>query len=248
MDILGVVAIDAGLVCVFVGTVSLGKPLRWVGIKTRRMGLCVVLMGSFAIALGMNLPVRETRVQASATRLDELIPVYQFHERHTTTVAAPPARVYEAMKAVEPDEILAYRTLTWIRRFGRKGHESILNPPGRQPIMQTALRTGFMQLADEPGREYVFGFAGSPIQLSQTTPENYRTLNGPFLAKVAMNFRIEPIDANHCQLTTETRVYGSDNDVQRFFAPYWRVIYPGSSLMRQMWLRAIRKRAEQSGD
>jgi len=25
---------------------------------------------------------------------------------------------------------------------------------------------------------------------------------------------------------------------------YWRVIYPGSALIRRMWLRAIKKRAE----
>jgi hypothetical protein len=28
------------------------------------------------------------------------------------------------------------------------------------------------------------------------------------------------------------------------FGAYWRVIYPGSSLIRYMWLRAIKKRAE----
>jgi len=28
------------------------------------------------------------------------------------------------------------------------------------------------------------------------------------------------------------------------FAAYWRVIYPGSALIRVMWLRAIKQRAE----
>jgi len=30
----------------------------------------------------------------------------------------------------------------------------------------------------------------------------------------------------------------------RTFAAYWRMIYPGSALIRVMWLRAIRLRAE----
>jgi hypothetical protein len=244
MDMLGVVAIDAGLVCVLVGFVSVCKPLRAIGIRSRRRGWALILFGVSAIAVGMNLPARETRVDAIRTRLDEFAPVYQFHEWHTTRVDAPPDRVYTAVKAVEPDEILAYRTLTWLRRFGRAGRANILNPPVHQPLLETALRTGFLQLADDPGQEIVFGFAASPVLVTKTTPENFKTRAGPFLAKVTMNFRIEPIDTNHCTLTTETRIYGSDRDMQRFFAPYWRVIYPGSSLMRRMWLRAIRKRAE----
>lgn len=236
--------VDAGLICVLLGFVSVCKPLTAIGINTRRRGWGLILFGVGAMAVGVNLPVRETRVRAIRTRLDEFAPVYQFHEWHTTTVEASPERVYAAAKAVEPDEILAFRTLTWMRRFGRPGRPSILNPPARQPLLQTALRTGFLQLADAPRQEFVFGFAASPIFVSKPTSENFKALHGPFLAKVTMNFRIDPIDANHCTLTTETRIYGSDRDVQRFFAPYWRVIYPGSAFMRRMWLRAIRKRAE----
>ncbi len=244
MDILGVLAIDAGLICVALGFISVCKPLNLIGIKTRRRGWFLILVGVGAIAVGVNLPVRETHVRVVRTRLDEFAPVYQFHEWHTTTVAASPERVYSAMKTVEPDEILAYRTLTWIRRFGQPGRANILNPPAHQPLLQTALQTGFLQLADDPGQELVFGFAVSPIFVSKPTSENFKRLGGPFSAKVTMNFRIDPIDANHCTLTTETRIYGSDSDALHLIAPYWRVIYPGSAFMRRMWLRAIRRRAE----
>ncbi|MBV8202739.1 MAG: hypothetical protein JOZ15_19150, partial [Acidobacteria bacterium] len=47
-----------------------------------------------------------------------------------------------------------------------------------------------------------------------------------------------------CVVTTETRVNATDAATRRRFAAYWRVIYPGSSLIRSMWLRAIRRRAE----
>jgi hypothetical protein len=46
-------------------------------------------------------------------------------------------------------------------------------------------------------------------------------------------------------LTTETRIYATDTSARKKFAAYWRVIYPGSALIRVMWLRAIRGRAEQ---
>ena len=43
---------------------------------------------------------------------------------------------------------------------------------------------------------------------------------------------------------TETRVATSDERSERVFARYWRVIYPGSALIRRNWLRAIKARAE----
>ncbi len=42
----------------------------------------------------------------------------------------------------------------------------------------------------------------------------------------------------------ETRVHATDDPTKRKFAAYWRTIYPGSALIRVMWLRAIRRRAE----
>jgi hypothetical protein len=47
-------------------------------------------------------------------------------------------------------------------------------------------------------------------------------------------------------LTTETRVFATDAPTRRKFAAYWRVIYPGSALIRMMWLRAIKQRAEKT--
>ncbi len=38
----------------------------------------------------------------------------------------------------------------------------------------------------------------------------------------------------------------TDAQARRRFACYWRVIYPGSALIRRMWLRAVKKRAEES--
>jgi hypothetical protein len=247
MDMLGVTIIDLGLLCMFVGAVCVFRPLRLIGIRSRTRAAILGLCGVLAVFVGGVLPVHDARVPVIATRLDELTPVYQFHELHTTVVEASPERVYAAVKEVEPDEIFLFRTLTAVRRLGRHGAASILNPPAHQPILQTAIRTGFVPLADEPGREVVVGLIMSPLRMGwKPTPDEFNKANGPLLVKATMNFRIEGIDANHCTLTTETRMYGTDNDALRLVAMYWRVIYPGSALIRRMWLRAIRKRAESS--
>jgi hypothetical protein len=41
-------------------------------------------------------------------------------------------------------------------------------------------------------------------------------------------------------------VFANSPWARRGFAAYWRVIYPGSALIRRMWLRAIARRATRS--
>ena len=82
--------------------------------------------------------------------------------------------------------------------------------------------------------------------LGERTAENLNRLDAPGFATAAMNFAIEPDPAGGSELTTETRVYATDSGAARRFAAYWRVIYPGSALIRYRWLRAIGQRAEGS--
>ena len=60
---------------------------------------------------------------------------------------------------VTADEILLFRTLTWIRRGGRRGPESILNPTENVPLLEVATRTAFLVMAEDSGREIVLGTA-----------------------------------------------------------------------------------------
>lgn len=159
--------------------------------------------------------------------------------------------------AVTARDILFYRLLTWIRRLGRPGPADILNPPPDQPILQVATRTGFLLLAASPpdplsrtGRggtagEIVIGkvvIAPSGVE-GPRTAEEYRNVGGPGWARATMSFLIEPRGSG-CVVTTETRVHATDARTEHRFRLYWMLIYPGSALMRRMWLRAIRRRAE----
>ena len=66
----------------------------------------------------------------------------------------------------------------------------------------------------------------------------------PGFAKVTMNFLIQPRGERACVLRTETRVLATDPSSRAMFTHYWRMIAPGSALIRKMWLRAIKVRAE----
>lgn len=176
------------------------------------------------------------------------MPAYQFNEVHTARIKAPRDRVYGAIRSVTADEIPLFRLLTGIRRMGRPGPESILNAPEKLPILDVATSTTFLLLAEERGREIVIGtLVVAPRgwrPRTRPSPEGLRALRDPGFALAAMNFRIEDAGPDACTVTTETRVYATDGPTRRRFAGYWRVIYPGSALIRRMWLGAIKHRAE----
>jgi hypothetical protein len=244
---LGVVLVYAGLVSAFIGAVATLWPPRFLGLSSRRRGAALFALGVLFVVAGWALPAPEMRAASPGSRLDEFIPVWQFSEFHTTRVKAPPERVFRAIHEVTADEILFFRALVWIRRFGRPGPESILNAPERKPILEVATGTTFLQLAEEPNRELVVGtlvVAPRGAVIGERTPAAFKALERPGFAKAAMNFRVEVDGTGGSILSTETRVYATDEASKRRFAAYWRVIYPGSALIRRMWLRAIVRRAE----
>jgi hypothetical protein len=202
------------------------------------------------VVSGELLPARETGVSEPRTHLDDFMPAYQFNEFHSVRVKASREQVYRAIKSVTADEITFFRTLVWMRRMGRSGPESILNPPPGEPILDVATRTSFIVLAEEPDREIVLGtlVAAPPgwRPTGKATPAAFKALRKPGFALAAMNFRLDEDEAapGTTIVTTETRVYATDADVCRRFGGYWRVIYPGSALIRRMWLRATVKRTQ----
>jgi hypothetical protein len=228
-----------GLALALVGLVLIMRPI----------GLPVVGAGLALAVIGALLPAPESRVSPARTRLDEFAPAWQFRESHSIEIAAPAARVFDAINAVRADEILLFRTLTWIRRGGRRLPESILNAGDSTPIIDVALRTNFVRLADDAPRELVIGtiVGAPPGGPGQTTPEVFRKAMPPGYALATMNFLVRPNRAGGSVVSTETRVFANSNAARRRFAVYWRLIYPGSALIRRMWLRAIKRRAEVQG-
>lgn len=239
-----------GLIAAGIGAASVLVPLAFLGIRRRATGLRFMVVGVAIVVVGLVLPAPEVRNATPRTQLDHFMPAYQFSEIHTARIKAPRDRVYRAIKSVTADEIFLFRALTSIRRLGRPGPESILSAPERMPLLDVATRTSFLLLADEPAREIVVGtLVVAPRgwrPRTRPTSERFRALRDPGFALAAMNFRIEDAGRNGCTVTTETRVYATDAPTRLRFARYWRVIYPGSALIRRMWLRAIKHRAESS--
>ena len=129
-----------GFALIAAGALSIIRPLRFLRIRNRAAGTLVALAGLFIVAVALAIPSREKRVVTPVSLLDQSIPVWQFAEHHAIRLSAPPEQVYKAIRELPANEILLFRTLTAIRRFGRPGPESILNAPERQPIRRMWLR------------------------------------------------------------------------------------------------------------
>ncbi len=241
----GSTIVYSGLVITAVGLILLIKPIERLHVRSRSQALAIVGIGAVLAGVGLTLPAPESRVAKAETRLDEFVPVWQFRERHMIRIDAPPARVFEAIRNVRANEISLFNTLTWIRRGGRSAPESILNAGDSTPLLDVATRNGFMYLADDSSREIVVGtvVVAPPEGRGALTPQTFKTPLPPGFALAAMNFLVTPDGPNASIVSTETRVFANSASARRRFARYWRVIYPGSALIRRMWLRAVQRRA-----
>lgn len=253
-----VIAIGAGMIdsylvylgftLFFAGLLSLIRPLRFLYIRTRRLALMVSGLG-LLLSLGiLLLPYRNQVAANRVTKLDEWMPRWQVGERHVLKIAAPPAKVFAAIHEVRADEILLFRTLTAIRRCGGTGPESILNAPEQKPLLDVATQTTFMFLEDEAPRELVVGTViAAPRKARESgrlEPDLFRRTLPSGVVLATMNFAVTPTEDGGSTVVTETRVCANSPAALRRFGIYWRLIHPGSDIIRRMWLRAIAVRAE----
>jgi hypothetical protein len=237
-----------GFAIIFVGSLSILWPLRFLRIRTRKAGAIVTAVGFLVAVVILLLPVRTKQVSTATTKLDEWMPVWQFDEEHTIHVDASPEKVFEAIHAVRADEIFLFRTLVAIRRCCRPGPESIMNAPENKPLLDVATQTTFIYLADDAPDEIVVGTViSAPRGIhapEKLTPEIFRKELPAGVVLATMNYLVTPDSGGGSTVFTMTRVYGNNADAVRSFAVYWRIIHPGSDIIRRTWLRAIKRRAE----
>jgi hypothetical protein len=113
-------------------------------------------------------------------------------------------------------------------------------------------RFGFTKLAEDPGRELVFGVAGRfwrydgglrPV----SEREAFLAFAEDGCVKAAWNLLIGDTDGETSNLSTETRIAYFGPAARRKFRLYWSLIGPFSGAIRIGLLRGIRRRAEAGG-
>ena len=182
--------------------------------------------------------------------LDDALPHCDFKEVHSVIVQASASRTFAAIKEVTLKELPLFRVLMQIRNVPSHVTGRPLRLPADHTLFQWALESGFILLAEAVDRELVFGTVGqfwklSGGRLSITDAQDFLAFEYPGYVKVATNIyldrRVEPLST---RLITETRINALGAAARRSFALYWRLIYPGSAVIRREWLAAIKRRAE----
>ncbi len=186
--------------------------------------------------------------------LDKFMPVYHFNEVHSTVIHAPASSIFKSLYELTPADIQLLGILFELRalpsRFIGRQASSFAGP---QPLLDQMLNNGFVALAEETDREFVFGAVGQFWKLfGAEAPKianaaEFIAFDDPDYARVTANFYLDQgPDDRGVKVRTETRIYVPYPAARQKFALYWRVIYPGSALIRRMWLKAIKQHAEKA--
>lgn len=163
--------------------------------------------------------------------------------RHARWIAAPPALVYSALGTTDLSRSPLVRLLLAIRTLRR---------PKGPLTLDSLTRAGFMVVGERPGEEIVLGVVGKfwkpsgerrpadRAQFRRGAPE------GEVL--VAWSFEVAKSEERSAKrentlLATETRITCGDPATLRTFRRYWRLVHPGSALIRRAMLRAVAREA-----
>jgi|SRR6266542_2850406 len=210
----------------------------------------VTLLGLGYIAVTWFRCGKVARVGRAETLLDRFMPTYEVGERHETRVAAPALVTYRAACELDLQRSVLVRAIF-------RGRELLMGAERSQQqrhrrFLQEVLAIGWGVLAEEPGREIVFGAVTQPgranVRFRALSPSDFAQFSEPGYAKIAWTLAAEPLGPNTSVFRTETRVATTDAASRRRFRRYyWAVFSPGILLIRRESRRLVRAEAEARG-
>jgi hypothetical protein len=167
-------------------------------------------------------------------------------ERHHVRIVAPAEITFSAACNMNLQQSSVVRAIF-------KGRELILGSeleerPSPLGLVAQAKVWGWGVLAEEPGREIVFGAATQPWLANPVfralPPDEFKTFHEPGYVKIAWTLRADPIDATTSVFRTETRVAATDPTSRAKFRRYWAFLSPGIILIRWISLGPLKAEAE----
>ncbi|MBM3794144.1 MAG: hypothetical protein FJW31_08745 [Acidobacteria bacterium] len=234
--------------------VALGFVALPVPPATRSRALAVFLGSLAGILAVLWWPAPPSRTARGKRLIDQALPRYQFAERHRTRICASPERILASVGEVTGEEIRLLDLLFALRGFRRDGEDA------DKPLLLAMTESGFVSLTEGAGEELLVATAGEfwrytgPLSANHELRRQLDAFRGNLagfaawnaggMPRAVINFIVEPADLGCQSLTTETRIGIANPEMAARFASYWRVIQPGSALLRRSWLDAIRRRAE----
>jgi len=177
------------------------------------------------------------------------MPVYDVAGRQHVRVAAPTEVTFSAASKMNPEQSATVRAIFKTRALplGSEGQREKAQPLG---LVEQAKLWGWGILAEDPGREIVFGAVTQPWVpnpvFQALPPAEFAKFHYPGYVKIAWTLRVDPADSTHSIARTETRVATVDTASRAKFRRYWAFFSPGRFLIRWVSLRLMRAAAERT--
>lgn len=242
-----------GIILIVVGIISLIHPLAILLILNRIVAAFVVLGGVLISAFSLLYPVKTNYSPTNNQQIDSLLPDFSFNEFHEVRVNASLEKIKQVLQVTGVKDISAARLLMRIRGIADEdvdlSDRASNNIVGSETI-STPDFNFFVVAPDEWITVMILKSAILTYNANQPAPPEITTLkqflsfNEPGYVKVVVNFRFISTNNNETILTTETRNNGITHKDNRVFGYYWRIIYPGSAIIRRLWLDTIKKKAQ----
>jgi hypothetical protein len=185
--------------------------------------------------------------------LDEWMPSYDVAARYRIRIAADPREVYSTLLTTDLSRpwlvrgLMGVRLLPGLFRSPRRTWHRLAGGANHRASLSDLGGSEFTLLEQRPPDEIVLGITGKFWTLAATIVavpvERFRDPLAPGLAQGAWNFEIRGAGGGS-ELTTETRVRCADDETRRHFTRYWRIVAPGSALIRHAILGQVRREAE----
>ena len=234
----------SGIALALFGLVNLLLPLRFLGIRKRVSG-AIVLAGGVVVTIAALLwPAPTIRVAQHKIGLDDAMPEYQFNERHSERIHAKPEQVMQAIRESTFGDMKSLSTLLKIRGAAWRVHD----PGGlsqEKRILDAFSASGYVV----GGSEHEIMMCGGANVRAQhvleiRTLQEFVDYREQGAVKMGFDFNVEDAGGGWSTVTAETRVLATDDLTRRGMGRYWRLIVPGSGLLRRQWLEGIKQRAE----
>lgn len=233
-----------GAILVLLGIISLVKPLVFLFVFDRKIAMIVLCVGVLMSIISIYWPVPMHHSKTSL-KLDALLPDYSFNEYHNMRINASPEKVKHALQTTGVGDIPAIHLLLKIRGIENKDlNHKVTNNKATQTIFSTPDFDFFVADSTEFISVMILKASAKNPPPEVTTAEQFMAFNEPGYVKVAFNFRFISLDNGQTLVSTETRNYAMTNEDGRIFGRYWRIIYPGSAIIRRLWLDKLAEKAE----
>jgi hypothetical protein len=234
----------SGIVLALGGLANLVFPFRFLGIRKRSAGALVFAGGVGLAVAALYWPAPTIRAAQSRSLLDDVLPEYQFFERHSARIHARPEQVMQAVRQSTFGDLKSLVTLLKIRGAALRTHDtgSFLQD---QRVLDAFSASGYLSGSSE---HEIAMFGVWNVRANRRpevhTLQEFADYREQGAVKMAFDFTVQEAGEGWSTISTETRVLALDDFTRRGMGRYWRLIVPGSGLLRRQWLDGIRKRAE----